>query len=1152
MRRSLRDRKPVQHYGIQEGLQQNQSDESDTENYSFLPRRILPARTCNIRNQSSSNAAPIMMNSRMSKEKKYILKLIDIKFEYDRYEDFKGKLESILTEITENDNAVPFLEPVPQDVPYYYAIISDPMDLSTVAKKLESYTYSSEDDFFEDLNLMFENCKTYNEPGSEIAKAGATLQKFVRKLREVTFPSFETYEVEDLIVDRITRKKQILDASGHIVHDEGKLLKVESPAKLPVQESVKPQFSLKNIFPKLKQDANEEEILSMRGLPETMEVISFFYALSITENFSVVGNTDFTIGAVERAFVHPHQSSLFLSLNFLLLHRLTGVRRMRDIFTVPISDVNGISDVIDSKIEESEFNIGILVENIYSRFVLWNKTRNSLKRDYDLMHTGDIEFSFSKFDQLEIELAFYNEILFPFTRLEISEFDRFCNKTFVSVFPFSDINTFLELEPVVRLKITKALINWRLLGYQDQNITNAIRQVEPNILANEPIGCDFEGSRYFVFPDFYKECRVYKETKDSRSKIYVLLSLLEKLECVKQIDTYLISFNSLKIKKYLEAEDKVMDLRELKTRVKRLVSKRQNGRYINVVCDLIERHIRSNLERSKNLSIISNLSDSIYEPVLITLKGLIQLPQKNDNFIGITTAVSDTVISESDESEPELQSEAVAEESEASESTNNEKQEEYEETTKNGLADIMFDGTAYHSIRRSSRAKKSVQRLEIGLKNNKRKNRKSKRFSYFDGDESIQEKKVKRRKRKQPQKKNGKARKKSKVINFVELVKAEVEELEALFKILEKDNLEYHLLNSANETELLMKEYLKIKEDYKNLSVDVTSELGSWEVACDNTESLNILIEELRQNCLSKKYNKALVASLEEYREVITHNIENEKTAIEKEEQKQLKNFEIQNAPRKRSSRIQHEQEKLTHVREAQELARMQQVRKECAYALWVSYKRKRVKSLENERKILRVELEKQKEFEKERELTKLQEEENFKRQLAEEREKARVERIKMDMFRQQQQLLEFRKKEELLRQARQQQANNQYNAYNTGLMSSRNFPLAQPQNRLSPSGQPFMQQQTPHGFPVQRYNYNGNNFGINNSNAMQFNNMRNQMQNQMQPGYYQGLNLMRNQQQTGIINPQQPQPLYNPNMFQMYQGFKPLNKDQENQGEDD
>ena len=67
----------------------------------------------------------------------------------------------------------PFVEPVDPvklGIPDYFDVIQQPMDLSTVRRKLDSGQYSSADQFETDIRRIISNCYTYNTPGSDVVK----------------------------------------------------------------------------------------------------------------------------------------------------------------------------------------------------------------------------------------------------------------------------------------------------------------------------------------------------------------------------------------------------------------------------------------------------------------------------------------------------------------------------------------------------------------------------------------------------------------------------------------------------------------------------------------------------------------------------------------------------------------------------------------------------------------------------------------------------------------------------------------------------------------------------------------------------------------------------------------------------------------------
>ncbi|XP_070562888.1 E3 ubiquitin-protein ligase TRIM33-like isoform X2 [Ptychodera flava] len=98
-------------------------------------------------------------------------------------DEFETKVcQKILLELFCHKASPPFHEPVPKTVPDYYKIVANPMDLSTIKHKLESY--ENIEDFISDCRLVFSNCAIFNAPDSAVGKAGKRLDKFLTRLLE--------------------------------------------------------------------------------------------------------------------------------------------------------------------------------------------------------------------------------------------------------------------------------------------------------------------------------------------------------------------------------------------------------------------------------------------------------------------------------------------------------------------------------------------------------------------------------------------------------------------------------------------------------------------------------------------------------------------------------------------------------------------------------------------------------------------------------------------------------------------------------------------------------------------------------------------------------------------------------------------------------
>ncbi|XP_059427188.1 bromodomain testis-specific protein-like isoform X2 [Carassius carassius] len=89
----------------------------------------------------------------------------------------------------------PFRQPVDAvrlNLPDYYTIIKNPMDMSTIKKRLENNYYWKAMECIEDFNNMFTNCYVYNRPGDDIVQMAQALEKlFLEKVAKMPQDEFE-------------------------------------------------------------------------------------------------------------------------------------------------------------------------------------------------------------------------------------------------------------------------------------------------------------------------------------------------------------------------------------------------------------------------------------------------------------------------------------------------------------------------------------------------------------------------------------------------------------------------------------------------------------------------------------------------------------------------------------------------------------------------------------------------------------------------------------------------------------------------------------------------------------------------------------------------------------------------------------------------
>ncbi|CAL8375407.1 unnamed protein product [Arctogadus glacialis] len=105
-------------------------------------------------------------------------------------------MRAVLAQLQDKDTYNIFAQPVSlKEVPDYLDHISQPMDFSTVRKRIEAHHYSSLEALEEDFNLIISNCMTYNNPESFFYKAaqrmqdhgGAILRKARRQAHKVGY-----------------------------------------------------------------------------------------------------------------------------------------------------------------------------------------------------------------------------------------------------------------------------------------------------------------------------------------------------------------------------------------------------------------------------------------------------------------------------------------------------------------------------------------------------------------------------------------------------------------------------------------------------------------------------------------------------------------------------------------------------------------------------------------------------------------------------------------------------------------------------------------------------------------------------------------------------------------------------------------------------
>lgn len=101
--------------------------------------------------------------------------------------------DRILLELFCLETSTCFHEPVSKQVPNYYKIITNPMDLSSIKCKLRRghfNHYNTIEEFLSDIKLVFKNCYTYNNASSEIYSVGKSIEAYFETIVQTYLPCY--------------------------------------------------------------------------------------------------------------------------------------------------------------------------------------------------------------------------------------------------------------------------------------------------------------------------------------------------------------------------------------------------------------------------------------------------------------------------------------------------------------------------------------------------------------------------------------------------------------------------------------------------------------------------------------------------------------------------------------------------------------------------------------------------------------------------------------------------------------------------------------------------------------------------------------------------------------------------------------------------
>ncbi|KAL1457188.1 hypothetical protein WDU94_001846 [Cyamophila willieti] len=121
--------------------------------------------------------------------------------------------KNVMKAVWKHHHAWPFQQPVDAkklNLPDYHKVVTQPMDLGTIKKRLENNYYWSGKEAIQDFTTMFTNCYVYNKPGEDVVLMAQNLEQlFLTKITGM--PSEEV--VLDAPQPRSHKKKPSVSAS---------------------------------------------------------------------------------------------------------------------------------------------------------------------------------------------------------------------------------------------------------------------------------------------------------------------------------------------------------------------------------------------------------------------------------------------------------------------------------------------------------------------------------------------------------------------------------------------------------------------------------------------------------------------------------------------------------------------------------------------------------------------------------------------------------------------------------------------------------------------------------------------------------------------------------------------------------------------------
>ena len=143
------------------------------------------------------------------------------------------KCQRVLGLLGKHKMSEPFRVPVDPEalgIPDYFHIIKEPMDLSTVEKRLNSGAYATVQQFALDVRKIWANAIRYNPPVSPVFQATVVMRDYFEKVfKEID----DTVPQEETVAEQLQRKAVKTEKKIEEVRDKGLAINADLASRPP-------------------------------------------------------------------------------------------------------------------------------------------------------------------------------------------------------------------------------------------------------------------------------------------------------------------------------------------------------------------------------------------------------------------------------------------------------------------------------------------------------------------------------------------------------------------------------------------------------------------------------------------------------------------------------------------------------------------------------------------------------------------------------------------------------------------------------------------------------------------------------------------------------------------------------------------------------